>query len=228
MIARHFIEKLKGMASIYVGNNLYFSNFENTLARALKLDHPYSWRPNPIASTTSAVLALFALGSDEMELLLTKRSEQLENHKGQISFPGGMKEGDDFSAADVDVTTALREAHEEVGVVPDNVRILGKLPPLETTTRFSITPVVGVLKTRVADFTPIVCSDEVAEVFWAPLSQLLNPNNFKQEMWVRGEQSFPIDVFYVGAHRVWGATGSMIRNLMERLGQSALDGSPLA
>ncbi len=152
-----------------------------------------------------------------MELLLTRRSDQLESHRGQIAFPGGMKDPGDDLAPDAAVATALRETFEEVGILPTQVQVVGKLPSLFTLTGFSITPVVGVLSIPKRELELRVNSQEVAEVFWAGVSILLARETYREESFSRGEKAYPIDVFYLGGHRVWGATGSMIRNLVERL-----------
>jgi len=189
------------------------NDFVLTLSRSLKLDLPYPWRPQPIAATVSATLVLFAQGEAEPELLLTRRSDDLEHHRGQIAFPGGMKEEMDKN----EEMTALREAHEEVGIIPTQVQVLGRLPSLLTLTGYSITPVVGVLNIPRREFQMKLNSAEVAEAFWVPLSILLEPKIYHYEEMERGGQTFPIDVFTLNGHRVWGATGSMVKNLVDRI-----------
>ena len=108
------------------------------------------------------------------ELLLTKRSSRLKHHPGQIAFPGGkVDEGDAGSEG-----AALREAEEEVGLDRRNVEVLGSLPPHETVTGFTVTPVLGWIA---QPFTPLPQAGEVDEVFFAPLSFVLDPANFVTE-----------------------------------------------
>ena len=145
-------------------------------------------------------------------LILTKRASHLQHHPGQIAFPGGKV---DVGDADVEAT-ALREAEEEIGLSPEKVQILGRLPAHETVTGFQISPILGHIR---ADFTPIPQLGEVDEVFTVPLEHVLNPLNYRIErrQW-RGEWRH----FYVvpfGPYYIWGATARILRGLAERLGQ---------
>ncbi|MDR2164701.1 MAG: CoA pyrophosphatase [Zoogloeaceae bacterium] len=142
-------------------------------------------------------------------VLLTRRTDHLRDHPGQISFPGGRMEPGDASPRHA----ALREAGEEIGLVPDNVEILGELPPYATVTGFRIHPVVARL------VPPLhLCLDpfEVAEVFEAPLDFLLDPRNHHREsLFYQGKQREYLSMSYEG-HYIWGATAGMIRYFAER------------
>ena len=108
-----------------------------------------------------------------MTVLLTQRTDHLNDHPGQISFPGGRAEPSDADA----VATALREAHEEIGLEPFEVEVLGSLPTYTTSTGFIVTPVVGLVQPGAAlQPDPI----EVAEVFEVPLAWLMNPANHQR------------------------------------------------
>ena len=123
--------------------------------------------------------------------------------------------GGKVDAGDADVTAAaLREAHEEIGLTPDNVEVLGTLPGHETVTSFAITPVLGRIR---ADFDPIPEPGEVAEVFTVPLSHVTNPANFsvQHRRW-RGQRRYYYTVPY-GPYYIWGATARILRGLAERL-----------
>lgn len=143
-------------------------------------------------------------------LILTKRASHLLHHPGQIAFPGGKVDAGD---ADVEAT-ALREAWEEIGLQPESVQILGRLPRHETVTGFQITPILGHIR---ADFTPIPQLGEVEEVFSVPLRHVLYPSNFRVErrQW-RGEWRHFYTVPY-GPYYIWGATARILRGLAERL-----------
>ena len=145
-------------------------------------------------------------------VLFTRRTEHLPSHAGQICFPGGRYHADDDSL----IQTALREMEEEIGLSADAVEIAGFLDSYETlNTGFAILPVVGFLR---GDFILSVNSEEVAEVFEAPLAYLLDPENHATRSLERGgvmRQFYAIDY---GAHTIWGATAAMIVNLSERLG----------
>lgn len=142
-------------------------------------------------------------------VLLTRRTEHLRDHAGQIAFPGGRREPDD---ADV-VATALRESREEIGLIPEHVEVIGRLPPYTTGTAYVITPVVALLP---PDLPLRPDPAEVAEVFEVPLNHLMDPAQHRRhEVSVQGQRR----VFYSmpwddGSRRyfIWGATAAMLRN----------------
>ncbi|MCX7565915.1 CoA pyrophosphatase [Sulfitobacter sp. F26169L] len=152
----------------------------------------------------AGVLAPIVEDARGLSLLLTVRSAALKHHPGQIAFPGGKQD-----EGDVDViAAALREAHEEIGLPPESVEVLGTLPAHETVTSFSVTPVIGFVKT---DFEIRPEPGEVDEVFAVPLDHVLNPDNYlmQSRRW-RGQMRH----FYVvpyGPYYIWGATARMLR-----------------
>ena len=153
---------------------------------------------------------------DEMTVLLTQRTDHLTDHPGQISFPGGRVEPTDADAA----ATALREAHEEIGLEAAFVEVLGAMPTYTTGTGFIVTPIVALVR---PGFTVNVDPFEVAEVFEVPLAFLMNPANHRRHaIEVNGVRreflSMPWDgVDEAGQPRrycfIWGATAAMLRNL---------------
>lgn len=152
---------------------------------------------------------------DDPTILLTQRTEHLTDHAGQISFPGGRAESYDRDA----VATALREAHEEIGMLPQEVDVLGSLPTFTTGTGFIVTPVVGLVK---PGFTLVIDPCEVAEAFEVPLSYLMSPENHRAHLvnWdgnFREFLSMPWPGIAVDGQTreyfIWGATASMLRNL---------------
>lgn len=158
----------------------------------------------------AAVLIPIVARASGLTLLLTQRTAHLRDHAGQVSFPGGRCEHDDPDP----VFTALREAEEEVGVVPAQVEVFGCLPEYLTSTGFRITPVVGLvtppLNLRLDDF-------EVAEVFEPPLEFVLDPANRRREtIEYRGVQreywTMPWKGYYI-----WGATAGMLVSLQRLL-----------
>ena len=144
------------------------------------------------------------------QVVLTKRSSALKHHPGQVAFPGGKVE--DF---DTDETqAALREAHEEIGLSPELVTVLGTLPPHETVTGFSVTPVVSIVP---SGFVAKPDTNEVAEVFSVPLAHLLRPENYsvQSRRW-RGQKRFFFTVPW-GPYYIWGATARILRALADRM-----------
>lgn len=157
---------------------------------------------------------LVALQPWDGQIVLTKRSSRLKHHPGQIAFPGGK-----VDAGDTDVVAAaLREAHEEIGLDPENAEVVGTLPPHETVTSFTVTPVLAVLK---EPFTPVPEAGEVDEMFTAPLAHVTNPDRFVIEgrRW-RGTRRHYYAVPW-GPYYIWGATARMLRQLADAMGRGA-------
>jgi len=152
---------------------------------------------------------------DELTVLLTQRTDHLNDHPGQISFAGGRVESTDADAA----STALREAHEEIGLEASYVDVLGAMPTYTTGTGFIVTPIVALVS---PGFTVNPDPFEVAEVFEVPLAFLMNPANHRRHaVELNGARreflSMPWDgVDAQGQPRryfIWGATAAMLRNL---------------
>ena len=142
--------------------------------------------------------------------LLTVRPTTMASHPGQVAFPGGK-----VDPIDVDeVAAALREAEEEVGVIPEDVDVIGKAAPYVTGTRFRITPVLGVLP---ADFIPVPDPTEVADVFESPLDFLLNTANHTMgHATYKGKKREYYEMPHNG-YRIWGVTAGIIRRLYQTL-----------
>ena len=143
-------------------------------------------------------------------VILTMRSARLKHHPGQIAFPGGRIDDTDADAA----AAALRESHEEIGLDPGNVEILGRLSAHETVTGYTVTPFVGRIR---APFTPLPEAGEVAEVFTVPLSFLMTPGHYRVERrrW-RGTWRAYYTAPY-GPYYIWGATARMLKGLADRV-----------
>jgi 8-oxo-dGTP pyrophosphatase MutT (NUDIX family) len=139
-------------------------------------------------------------------VLLTRRTEQLRDHPGQISFPGGRVEAGDASPEQ----TALREAGEEVGLAARHVEIAGFLPEHRTGTGYRITPVVGFLT---PPFSLRADPTEVAEIFEVPLAYLLDPANLCRHSRQYGGETRHFFALPYGPYFIWGATAGMIVSL---------------
>ncbi|MBX9590825.1 MAG: CoA pyrophosphatase [Hyphomonadaceae bacterium] len=145
-----------------------------------------------------------------LTVLLTQRSNDMPSHPGQISFPGGKIDDGDISP----LACALREAREEIGLMPELVEPLGYLDSYRTGTGFQITPVVAFVG---SGFSITLDPREVLEVFEVPLSFLMNEANHQQAAreW-RGRQRSFYAMPYEGRH-IWGATAGMLKNMHQRL-----------
>jgi 8-oxo-dGTP pyrophosphatase MutT (NUDIX family) len=160
--------------------------------------------------TRAAVLVPIVRRQTGLTVLLTKRTEHLRDHAGQIAFPGGRCEESDQSP----IATAMREAAEEVGLFPGQIEVLGQLPEYRTGTGFLITPVVGLvsppLNLRLDDF-------EVAEAFETPLDFLLDPANHHRHQIKIGDDWHEYWALPWQGYYIWGATAGMLVSLYRLL-----------
>jgi 8-oxo-dGTP pyrophosphatase MutT (NUDIX family) len=158
----------------------------------------------------AAVLLGLVDRGEGSRVILTRRTEALAHHPGQVAFPGGRQDARDPGLLE----TAIREAHEEIALDPAHVQPLGYIDPMPTFTGFLVLPVV-------ARVSPLHQSrpepGEVAEVFEVPLAYLMDPANLRierAELAGRARQTWRFD--YAG-QRIWGATAAMLINLRDRL-----------
>ncbi|MGQ3327741.1 MULTISPECIES: NUDIX hydrolase [Halorubrum] len=168
--------------------------------------------PNEVtrARREAAVLAPVIKRGGEAHMLFTKRAAHLGRHPGQMSFPGGGREPIDRTLTD----TALREANEEVGMRADEVDVVGRLDDTRTSSAYRIRPFVGVAPDR--EYVPD--ESEVAEVAVLPVSGLTDPANYETERRTGHPEygDHRIHFFHVDGYTVWGATGQMVVQLLER------------
>ncbi|HEU4759212.1 MAG TPA: CoA pyrophosphatase [Dehalococcoidia bacterium] len=166
---------------------------------------------DPMA-TPAAVLILLCDREGETYLVFTERTDHVEHHKGQMSFPGGACDD-----ADEDLeTTALRETQEEIGVQPEDVEIIGQLDDMVTISNFRVTPFVGVLSSQLE--YPFVLNDhEVARVVEVPLLFFLDERNLELEVREHQGRQVLVPAFSYDAHRIWGATARMLHQFIELL-----------
>ncbi|MGD8710496.1 MAG: CoA pyrophosphatase [Ectothiorhodospiraceae bacterium] len=149
-----------------------------------------------------------------LNVILTRRTAHLRDHAGQISFPGGRIETSDRSSTDA----ALREAQEEIGLAPDRVELLGRLPMYRTGTGFLVHPVVGLVDSR-ASLRPDPF--EVDEIFEVPLDFVLDPANHMHHNVEHDGRHYRLYAIPYGEYYIWGATAGILRDLYQMLSQAA-------
>jgi 8-oxo-dGTP pyrophosphatase MutT (NUDIX family) len=188
---------------------------DDLIARARRVLADYRPRPAGVEvadARDAAVLVLLADYLGEAHVVLTLRTDTVEHHKGQISFPGGARHGKDEDLA----LTALRETWEEIGVHPHDVDLIGRLDEIVTVSNFRVAPFVGVLKRTPYPYAPSPV--EVAEVLEVPLRHLLDPANKVYEprvAWGGGSAFSPVYRYH--SYRIWGATARMLEGFLDLL-----------
>jgi 8-oxo-dGTP pyrophosphatase MutT (NUDIX family) len=193
---------------------------------------PVDWHVEPVFSASfssnfldcndivrAAVFVPLVQRPSGLSVIFTRRSPQLYDHAGQISFPGGRIEPSDRDA----IAAALRETQEEIGVAPQFVQLIGTQPGFLTSTRFTMQPVIGLVR---PGFTITPAPDEVAEVFEVPLSVLMDParHRLHQAQLAGGGHRFYFSITW-HSYFIWGATAALIRNFYHFLAaaQTGLD-----
>lgn len=160
--------------------------------------------PGPLVP--AAVLVPIIEHAAGLSVLLTRRTEQLRDHPGQVSFPGGRVEPGDAGP----LATALREAGEELGIEARRVALAGYLPPQAVVTGFVVTPVVGFLP---AGLPLHPDADEVAEAFEVPLDFILDPANLETSTRIVRGVELPVYAYRYAEQYIWGATAQMLHTL---------------
>jgi len=187
------------------------AGLQRSLAAALSLRHPHvrtEWE-----AQLAAVLIPLYLQDGEWHVLYTRRTEDLQAHRGQVSFPGGVLDPEDVDPQHA----ALREAQEEIGLQPADVKLLGQLDSLLTVTQFQIVPFVATIPWP---YALLINPSEVARAFGVPLAWLSDPANLelrKRQPFVPGPE---IDVYYFKPFQgeiIWGATARLTLQLLEVL-----------
>jgi 8-oxo-dGTP pyrophosphatase MutT (NUDIX family) len=157
-----------------------------------------------------AAVLIAVTDRSEPGVILTQRPQSMRKHPGQVAFPGGRMDLDDVDL----IAAALREAEEEVGLLPSHLEIVGTLDIYRTITDYDVTPVMAVAQ---PDLPLVANADEVEAIFEVPLTYLLNPaNHLTKQVIYQGLQREYYEIFWED-RRIWGATAAMIVNLSRRI-----------
>lgn len=154
--------------------------------------------------------------SNESHIVLTVRSENLNTHAGQISLPGGSQDKQDVDA----VATALRESEEEIGLPGNKVDVIGQLGDIALPSGFQVTPIVGLIESGL-QLRP--CPIEVAEIFHAPLSLVLDMEAYSSSLRTYNNIQRKILELQYENYRIWGATAAILYHLAKQVSESKAD-----
>jgi len=176
----------------------------------LKIDALRDIDGSPLRPRRTAAVLVPVLDKSEAEIVLTVRSESLAQHPGQVSFPGGAVDREDRSA----VSTALREAEEEIGLDFSQVSPLGFLDRLDTISDYRVLPVVGLVK---SSFIWNPDYREVSDVFTVPLKLAVDHKSYSHQNIVRHGKTIVVSSLNWQGYRIWGVTAAILLNLGRRL-----------
>ena len=168
-------------------------------------------RPQPIPLGTlrpAAVLLPIYLRDGEETILFTRRTDHLEHHSGEISFPGGARQAEDASLA----ATALRETEEEMGIACGDVKLLGRLDDFYSVHGYHVVPYVG---TFAWPYPFRVNAEEIAEVIEVPVARLRDPAIFHTEDWEHRGRIHPVHFYLIDGHQIWGLTAAILKQFLE-------------
>lgn len=166
----------------------------------------------------AAVLVPLFMRDGSPWVLFTRRSEQLTNHSGEISFPGGAAEPHDFDFWQ----TALRETEEEVGIRAADVARLGRLDDFYSIYGYRVKVCIGRYQ---APYPYRVDRNEIAELIELPLARLRDPQIYHQEDWRYRGRTHPVDFYQLDGHNIWGMTAAILKQLLQRLAPLYQEGS---
>jgi len=188
-------------------NHSSLCNTPELLGRLQRFANAVEQTPPPVGSRASAVLVPIFDGPSGPEVVLTRRSQVLTSHKGEVSFPGGR-----VDAGETFIQAAIREAYEEINLEPSHVQVIGEMNALSTYVSNShIVPVLAYLETP-PSMTAV--NAEVDRVFSVALTELVRDDTYVEEHWGTPPNQHQIHFFHLDDETVWGATGKMLHQLI--------------
>lgn len=183
------------------------AKFKNHLTQALNKRKLQRFIYKKTESKSAAVLVPIFFKDNQAHLLFTKRTDYVEHHKGQISFPGGRRDPEDSSLK----VTALRETEEEVGILGQDISIVGQTDIFLTNTHFLVTPFVGFFN---YPYAYKINEDEIDRLIEVPLSHLLKEEIFEVKSYQRNGYTWLVHFYHYGQDIIWGVTGFLLSNFL--------------
>ncbi len=181
-------------------SEVLFRQLEQHLAK-------YSPSSTPAVSSQHAAVLILITQTDDPELLFTRRALHLRNHPGEVCFPGGK-----WEEGDVDLlATALRETHEEIGLPPQAVRVIGQLKEMRTKLGTPVVPYVGTFD---AEYPLVAALDELDIIFRVPLADFLAGIQIREDRFERNGVIFIAPVYHYDGHEIWGFTAAVTAQLL--------------
>lgn len=162
----------------------------------------------PADGVRAAVLCPLYIENELLKILFIKRSQMVRNHKGEISFPGGVKESTDSSLT----VTSIRETEEEIGVKEIDITIFGGLDEVNTSTGFLVSPFVGTIP---YPYKFDLSGDEVDSLISLAVNDFLRPENEIDFYYFNGRQLSPQRAFKIDGHTIWGATAKIMGQFID-------------
>lgn len=182
-------------------------SLDQVVDKVMRYSTTLTQQPRPDKASVSAVLIALFQGNEGAEVVLTRRSQHLTSHKGEISFPGGRVDVNELV-----VDTALREAHEEINLSPRQVEVVGQLSATATLVSNShIVPIVARLQDKPS---LAVRNTEVDRVFTVPLIDLIRRDTYVEEFWGTPSHEYRLHFFHLDDETIWGVTGRMLYQLL--------------
>ncbi|MEA2109644.1 MAG: CoA pyrophosphatase [Pseudomonadota bacterium] len=167
------------------------------------------------AGVRAAVLCPLFIREGEANLLLIKRSQQLKHHKGEVSFPGGVKESSDSSLLE----TCLRESEEEVGIKSRDTTIIGRLDEVDTTTGFLVSPFLGLIP---HPYSFQLNNQEVDHLITVPIAQFIEVSNQYDFYYFNGQRLISLIAYHINSQVIWGATARIVEQLITMFQENQL------
>ena len=162
----------------------------------------------------ASVLVPLYLHRDELHVVFTKRTDRVQSHKGEISFPGGARDPMDEDL----VQTALRESEEEIGLRREHIEVIGRLDDVITISDYHVSVYVGSLHSHPSPYVWLPQEEEVAEILEVPLTHLRDDSNIVEVPRQRDGELTLMEGWIWGEHIIWGATARMLRNFLDVAG----------